>query len=288
METCEVKTILVSSEARASGSSGSEYTVYLQTPVKSVVRAELLFASVPNTVLNVTNGTDVFTVQLDPAGSGPSFTFSIPVGFYSSGGITQTLSYASNVSGVVFEYQTFEGLFAIYNKTSPFEITVHSVELAKILGLDPGVTYASTATSSLVPTGTVYPLYSKNRLYETFANFVKSVRITNATPIDVFLLDIEELRSTSVFTGTASTCYGSTGFNPFAVIPVDVYSGNYVNYTKNSGFDFSIEYPYPIQLIDRLTIRWNDRDGKRVDFSGVDSNFVILRLYTTRKNPTVR
>ena len=269
-----IKTVFVSSSARSAGQSGESYTVFLQNPVKDIFKAELLYASIPNTILNIIDGTDVITVN--------SNIFSIPKGFYSSSGMATELTQAIGpVSGVTVSFLPNEGLFVFYKAASSFSLTINSIDLSEIVGIPIG-TYSSVAYST--SGGPAYPLYNNNSLYATYGNFYKAQSITNAQPIDTILLDIQELRSPTMFTGIASNCYGSSGFNPFAVIPVDVVSGNYINFRKGSNFDFDIEYPYPIERLDRLTVRWTDINNKLVNFNQLDDNFFMLRLHTTRKS----
>lgn len=273
--TTEIKTVLVSSSARSSG-SGNAYTVYLQNPIKDVFKAELLYASVPNSIYNLSNGTNVIEISGN--------TFSIPQGFYGVTGIAKELTNAIYpLSNVSVTYLSNEGKYVLWNPHEPFTANILSSELAKILGFTT-VTNISQTAPSVSPPG-IIPLYANSVAYsETYVNFLKSGDIVNTQPIDTILLDIQELRSPVMFSAVSSSCYNSGGFNPFAIIPVDVISGSYISFKKGSTFDFDIEYPYPIEKIDRLTIRWTDINNKLLNFNGLDDNYFILRLHTTRKN----
>jgi hypothetical protein len=278
MET-EIKTVFVSSSARASG-SGNAYTVYLQTPVKDIYKAELLYASVPNSLYNLTNGTDVIEINGN--------TFSIPVGFYDVTGLARELTNALvPLSNVSVTYLSNEGKYVLWNPSGSFTVSILSQELRTLLGFT-GSSYTSQVPPSASPPG-VIPLYADNLAYAgTYKNFVKSDTLVNTPITGAILLDIQELRSPVMYTGIDATCYGSGGFNPFAVIPIDVISGNYINFKKGSSFDFDIEYPHPIDRLDRITVRWTDTHGKLLNFNGVDENFFVLRLHTTRKNFLIR
>ena len=70
----------------------------------------------------------------------------------------------------------------------------------------------------------------------------------------------------------------------FGLIPMDVSSGIIKRFKKTSDFDFSIEYPRPIEKLSRLTVRWVDKNGKVVNFNGLEDNSFLLRCYTLRKN----
>ncbi len=272
----EIKTVFVSSAASATG-LGNSYTMYLQTPVKDIYKAELLYASVPNSMYNLPDGTGVISVSGN--------TFSIPRGYYEGVGLASELTNAiKQVSNVTVTFLSNEGKYLFTDPGKPFTVQVLSADLAQLVGLEVGVTYSSQSPPPVTPG--VVPLYASNAAYPQ--NFLKSTNIVNTPDVGVLLLDIMELRSPVMYTGTFSNCYGSFGFNPFAVIPVDVESGKYINYKKTSWFDFEIEYPYPIERLDRLTVRWTDVNNKLVSFNGVEENYFILRLHTLRRNMITR
>jgi hypothetical protein len=272
--TTEIKTVLVSSSARASG-SGNSYTVYLQNPIRDIYKAELLYASVPNSIYNLSDGTNILEISGN--------TFSIPPGFYGVTGIaTELTSAIKPLSNVTVTFLSNEGKFVMWGP-EPFTANVLSPTMARILGFT-NVNNISQTPPLASPPG-IIPLYADSTTYaQTYKNFLKSDTIVNTQPIDSILLDIQELRSPNMYTGISSECYNSNGLNPFAIIPVDVISGSYITYKKGSTFDFDIEYPYPIERLDRLTVRWTDINNKLVDFNGLNDNYFVLRLHTTRKN----
>ena len=277
--TTEVKTVFVTSSARASG-QGNSFTVYLQEPVKDIFKAELLYASVPNSIHNLTNGTNVIEISGN--------TFSVPNGFYGVTGLANELTNAVNpLSGVSVTFLSNEGKYVLWNPDNQFTVNILSPELALLLGFKTLNNVSGTAPVSSPPG--VIPLYSNNTVYsETYKNFLKSDTIVDTPTTGAFLLDIQELRSPTMYTGINSTCYGSSGLNPFAVIPIDDISGKYINFKKGASFDFDIEYPHPIERLDRLTVRWTDINNNLINFNGVDQNYFILRLHTTRKNFVTR
>ena len=59
--TTEIRNIFCSSESRnvSQDPYGNSYTLHLTTPIKDVSKVELLHASVPNTLYNLTDGTGV-------------------------------------------------------------------------------------------------------------------------------------------------------------------------------------------------------------------------------------
>src|SRR5210317_1038398 len=113
--TPDIKNVYGSSEKRnkTHHPSGNAYTLHLTNPIKSITKAELLSASVPNTMFNLENGTNVIAfsntwTSQDTAGSTDTSNltyFSIPSGFYSASGIATEIQYAvSNSTSVTVRY----------------------------------------------------------------------------------------------------------------------------------------------------------------------------------------
>ena len=69
----------------------------------------------------------------------------------------------------------------------------------------------------------------------------------------------------------------------FGLIPMDVNGGEIKRYKKTTDYDFAIDYPYPIQSLSKLTVRWVDKNGDIVNFNGLDDNSFLLRFHTFRK-----
>ena len=162
----EVKTVFVSSSARTSvDSPSSSFTVYLQNPVKDVFKAELLYASVPNSVYNLTNGSNV--IQID------GNTYSIPTGYYGVTGLATELTYAIKpLSNVTATFLSNEGKYVLWRPDGPFTANVLSSELSDLLGI-PVAVQQSSETPPLVTTPGVIPLYAYNTAYsENFKNFI--------------------------------------------------------------------------------------------------------------------
>ena len=61
MTSKEIHNIFVSSENRDTAlyPNGNSYTLHLTTAIKEITRVELLHASVPNTLYNITNGSNI-------------------------------------------------------------------------------------------------------------------------------------------------------------------------------------------------------------------------------------
>ena len=231
--------------------SGNSYTMYIQNTLKNIEKVELVTATIPNTVYNITNGTNVMTIN-------GSTNLTINPGFYSACNITSTLIGAQSI--VSGKFIDAEGKILFYSSSS-FSIVVNSLELANIAGFTKDLTY----TSVLEPvTGNYY---------------VKSATVVNMKSLgDYIFLDILELRRP--YEGDAvSNVYGSESFINFATIPMDVVSGSIKTFKEMSDYRISVTYPKRIDLVDRLTVNWLDTNGNSINFNGVDENSFILRFY---------
>lgn len=266
----EVKNLFVSSENRDTTiyPSGNTYVVELNTPIKDIRRVELLYASVPNTIYNLSNGSDVVTVDSD--------TFSIPGGFYSGSGLATELTNAINtVSGVTVTYLQNEGKF-LFTKATSFDLDINTSEMRNLLGL---VENNSSITVASIGSGTI-PLYSDNSRYNG-KHFVKSSTIADLQPDQGIFLDVEEFRT--LYNEDASRD-GQSMRRTFGIIPMDVNGGQIKNFKKTSDYDMVVDYTYPIRKLDRLTINWVNRLGLPVNFNGKNDNSFLLRLHTLRTN----
>ena len=295
----EIRNVFVSSTSRNIElyPNGNSYTVHLTTPIKDVVKVELLHCSVPNTMYNLSDGSNVIAISNVATGitSTPSdlTTFSIPPGFYSASGLATELTNAtSNNTGMSVTYTSGQGKFLFKRPTAttnPFTMNVTSNNLASMLGF----TANEMIDSSNVPveTDTNLPLFSDNSTY-VGQEFKRSETIAELNPIKGVFLDINQLRTPfneqgmnmSSSNGNYSTYSGQNMTRSFGMIPMDVSGGAIKRFKKTSDYDFEIDYPYPIQNIDRLTIEWIDKDGKRLDFNGANDNSFLIRFHTLRRN----
>ena len=302
MEDITVKNIFVSSQNRNTSMypNGNAYTLYLNNPIKQVKKVELVNASVPNTLYNISNGSNIISIGNVNAAGG-LLTFSIPNGFYSAPGLASELVYAAgNATGVSVQYISNQGVMLLTN-VSPFNMVINSTQLAPLLGFPVSAvgTVLSSSFVSSTPGSQVYPLYCDNVPYRGL-NWIQSPNVVMMTPIDGVFLDIQELRNfnnedaqalTAVSNGnfalpqgnnvpgTYQTYSGSNISRTFGMIPLDVSSGSIKRFKKNTDYDLEVEFPYPIQKIDRLTIQWTDVNGNIVSFNGLDDNSFILRFH---------
>lgn len=290
------RNIFCSSESRnvTQNPHGNAYTLHLTTPVKHVTKVELLFASVPNTLYNVTEGTSLISLSNTATSSGGTLQhFSIPQGFYSGPSLANELQNAvSNLTDISISYLVNEGkfLFTRPTSTATFSLYSNTSELSSLLGFS----NANTQTVLNSQTPAVYggtltvPLYTDNSRYID-QNFIKSDHVANLNPNEGIFLDIEELRTITnedalgLNNGPGPGFYsGENMRRSFGLIPMDVSSGAVKKFKKTSDFDFSIDYPHPIESLSRLTVRWVDKNGKVVNFNGLEDNSFLLRCHTVR------
>ena len=61
---------------------------------------------------------------------------------------------------------------------------------------------------------------------------------------------------------------------------MDVPSGGIKAFKEAGDYPVSVAFPSRLDSLDRLTIKWLDRNGKPLDFHGLDVNSFTLRLHT--------
>jgi len=289
----EVKTLYITSLNRDTTKypHGNSYTLYLTTPIKDIKTVELLYASIPNSIHNITDGLDVITFP-SATGAPPTITANIAPGFYNSSTIVAAINNArpSTAYDIVLSYLPAEGKF-LFLADGDFNINLSS-QLASLLGFDSGINEAIEAATTPFLNDAVY----------TLKWYIKSKDIVEMNPIDGIFLDIQELRS--MYNECTPTGYPvsslnnsnaavlnqlsdgrfSTANRSFGMIPIDVSSGGMKRFKQETDYNLYIDYTYPIQKIDRLTVTWVDRNGNPVNFNGADINTFILRFHTLRKN----
>jgi len=250
--------------------NGNYYVIHLTRPIKDVERVELVSAVVPNTIYNLTNGTAVITYN---SSSYDDENVTLDPGFYATNTLAKTLSGLIPDSDLKVEYIISEGLFIFYNDQNPFSIQVNSSEMANLLGMAQGQTLNSVT--------------GLNTNWQT-SHIIKSSTLVDFSLNSYFFLDIAELKTpshidTGAMDSTTGTISGQNVNRAFAPIMMDVNSGTIKNFLENKDYKISVEYPEPINSIDRLTISWVDRHGALLNFQGYNSNSFILRFYTKKK-----
>ena len=299
MSSIEIKNLFVASENRDTNlyPYGNTYTLHLTTPIKEIKKVELVYASIPNTIYNITDGSNIIafsnlTTSYEPNSANLTY-FSIPVGFYNASGLAFEIQNAvSNITGISVTYLANEGKFLISRPTTPFSMYIVTPELAKVLGFSTTNVIPSSNVATPAPApGLIVPLYCDNSRYRD-KNFIKSDKLVDLNVDEGIFLDIKELR-TPLNQGAVSILQsGNSIFNSsvidrtFGMIPTDVPTGSIKRFKQSSDYNFEVTYPYPIQRLDRLTISWVDIRGNTVNFNGYDDNSFLLKLYSERKNIT--
>jgi hypothetical protein len=246
---------------RRSEPFGNSYTLFIQNPLKNVTKAELVSATVPNTIYNITQGVNIFSVN-------ETANCSISNGFYSSASLVNSLK-AGLGDGVELSFICEEGKF-IFHSANSFTVNVYSTEFSIITGFKNGLEISNLATFS-------NGVYSSSAYYGQ--NFVKSSNVANFKTCGEYIyLDIDELRRPHSI-DAVNNVYNSQSSTIFAVVPLDVPSGCIKTFKENTDYKIAVEYPKQIDQIDRLTVRWLDYDGNVVNFNGVDENALILRFH---------
>lgn len=241
---------------------GNSYSLYLPEIIRGVYRVDLVSARVPNTIYNLSNGSDDLKYG--------ATVLKLPPGFYSA----PTLStYIQNAAvGLTVNYLQGEGKF-IFFKDSQFTLNAYSSQMSAITGLP----FATEVTSTVDTFYNGHPIYGGK-------NIIKSSNVINMSANEYLFLDIDELRTqytldTKPLTG--NTFPGTTIAHSFAMIPMDIASGGIKCFKEHTDYVMSIWYPKSIDSLSRLTIRWLDKDNQVVSFNGAENNAFTLRIYST-------
>jgi hypothetical protein len=245
---------------RRSEPYGNAYTLFIQNPLKNVTKVELVSATVPNTIYNITDGVNIFSLN-------QTTNCSVSNGFYSTTCLIDAVNKSGVGSDVTLAFLCEEGKFIFYGQND-FTIDIFSNEFLKVSGFE------SSLVSNLATTSN--GVYSSTYLGK---NFVKASSVANFKTCGEYIyLDIDELRRPHSI-DAVNNVYNSQSSTIFAIIPLDVSSGCIKTFKELTDYKISIDYPKPIDQIDRLTIEWKDFDGNIVNFNGVDENALILRFY---------
>lgn len=230
---------------------GNNYVVTLPHVIKSVVRVDLVSAKVPNSMYNLTEGSNVISTN--------TVTVSLSPGFYSAQLLSDEINERLNLNEAI-QYLQAEGKFVYLTNDSTSSITIHSQEMAKMLGLDNLKTY----TVSSLPVAV-----------SGFSYGVKSERVVDFSLNEFVFLDIEEFRTPFFSDASSNTNAG----NMFAVVPMDVPSTLVKTFKENTDYVMSQELTSQ-QTISKLTIHWYDKNLRHLNFQGFENNGFILRVHT--------
>jgi hypothetical protein len=294
----EVKNVFVTSENRdtAQFPYGNAYTLYLTNPIKNIRKVELVYASVPNTLFNLTSNANFIsfsnTITTTMSNLSNLSSFSVAQGFYGASSLATEITNAiGNVTAITASYLSSEGKFLFTRATGvgPFTMSINTAEAANLLGF-PASVVGTAINSSNVAVGTSLqiPIYSDNVTYRGL-EFIKSTTIADLNVAEGLFLDVEELQTIcnenadKLATGLDTTS-GQTPSRSLGIIPLDVVSGAVKKFKKSTDYDIEVSYPYPIQKVNKLTVKWLDKSGKVVSFGGSDDNSFLLRFHVIPEN----
>jgi hypothetical protein len=158
-------------------------------------------------------------------------------------------------------------------------MSIATQQLASLLGFD-FPCYITATNASTTP-------YADNLRYIN-KHFIKSQYVVDMNALNEIFLDIQELRTMFNECAPQGSPIGTTNNNTanrsFGMIPMDVISGTIKRFRKMNEFDSQVDYLYPIQKLDRLTVNWTDKNGRLLNFNGAEDNSFTLRFHTLRKN----
>lgn len=254
---------------------GANYTLHLTSPLHSIVQVDLVAAKVPNTMYNITNGSNVLIFS--NTFTGATTNVSIATGYYSAPGLVVALV-SSAASVFCMEFLQDEGRY-IFSSNVNFTIQATTSEMQKVLGLETGTISSFYSSSS--------PIYMNDTTYNG-RWLLKSSKIINLSNNEYVFLDIEEFRTTSVIDAkklVGGTTEGATIRSTFGQIPMDVPSGSIKNYKETTDYNQYVQFTTPIPKIQRLTIRWIDHNGRLLDFQSFNNNAFTLRVHCEYREP---
>jgi hypothetical protein len=141
-------------------------------------------------------------------------------------------------------------------------------------------------TSNVLPNPNLssYTVFLPNFLKDVYKVELLSASYTAGSVGQDVYLDVEELRS-PVFnmTATATVHSPTVSSSAFAVLTgMKTVTGSLINWSSAANYPVTVEYPYPIQRVDRFTVQWTDNEGRPLTLTG-ESSF-LLRVHTLRKN----
>lgn len=233
------------------GKYSNEYTVYLTKDLKNITQVELVHASVPNVVYNITDGIDCVSVG--------STLYSIPNGFYSAYQLATQLTASVPLT---CQYIPEQNKFRFSN-TSAFTMTFNNQEIQKRLGFETSDEYVSVN------------------------NVVQSEKNADFSTSQFVFLDIDEFRIDSLIDTKSNRNFpGTTVTRFFAPIPMDVEPAYLKTFSENKDFKYSVTYTTPIHRLSRLTVKWTDANGIPLNFDGAERNSFLLRIHTLDSNVT--
>lgn len=262
--------------------NGNAYSVYLTNPMKNISRVELVSAKLPNSIFNLTLGSNVLNVTTNVI-TGSISNISLQPSFFTSNTLATEITNTGRLpTGMTITYSPNEGKYLFAN-TNPFYLNVNTSEMATLLGLPQGVTLTSTLiTSSDLVYGSNTNLVNKY--------LVKSSNVADFTKNDIIFLDIEEFRNQFLNLGSkasGNTFVNSVASHAFGPVTLDVDPGTLKTFKENSDYSLAVDFPQVVSKLSRLTVNWRDINGNLIPFNGSENNSFILRVHRTFVPPNL-
>lgn len=256
----ETRYIYVSSENRDTNAwpSANVYVMDLIEPIKDITEVNLMSARVPNTIYNISVGSNLVSIN--------STNVSIAPGFYTQTQFASALAASPTwPANTTVSFSAPEGKF-IFQGAALSSVTVRTDDAGDMLGFGSNVTI-NAVTDPLYPT----------------TSTVKSPLVSDPLKQSYIFLDIDELKSPYIH-DTRSDPYATALMNHcFGVVPLDCDFGTFKTF-KESDFKLSIRFKHPISCLSRLTIRWIDKNGTPINFNGLDDNSFVIKVCCQARN----
>ena len=246
--------------------NSNTYTLYLTTPIKSVSTLRVIMAKVPNTFDNITVGSNLFTFN--------GVNYSILPGFFSAYGLATAMINTTN-GQLGVQYLDDQGMF-IFSASSAFTISFNTTELQSRVGILTGATLTGTL-------GSLNPVYKTDPVYASLY-ILLSTQVVNLNTTECAFLDVEEFRNNNVVDSRAlNTAYnqsyaGTSVERIISVVPITVDSGKVQSFLAASNYSMMITLNTPVQNLQRVTVRWIDKDGKLLNFNGYNNNSFLIEI----------
>jgi hypothetical protein len=246
--------------------NANAYVLYLTTILKVVHTVKLLTAKIPNTVYNLTNGSNVFSFN--------SQSYSILPGFYSAYGLAIAMQ-ATTAGSLTVSYLEDQAKF-IFSAASNFTMRFNTSEIQLLTGMTLSSVYTSSAAST-------NPVYQNDTTYSSKYILLSDI-VVDMTALDCAFLDIEEFRNSQVIDSKSlssvyrQTFLGNSVERVTAIIPLDVDSGKIKTFKERTDFTLTVKMNTPLYNINKLTIRWIDKNGNIINFNGYNNNSFVLEI----------
>jgi len=238
------------------------YTVFLNTPITNVTRVDLVSAMVNNPT------TTYGYLWLDITELRTPST-------YDARKLTLT-----NVGPLASPIVPIVTISAVVTSTSIAANQVYTNIASTTNGNGIGARFTVVRNGVGVPTVTLVVAGSGYSVGNTIT--LVGATVGGATPADNITFTVATVGTNQIQRNQTSSLTPATSF---AVIPMDVATNAQRTFKETTDYAWSVTYPSRIDSIERLTVRWLDKDGAVVTFgtggsTTYDPNMFVLRVYT--------